>query len=319
MREMGLKKWLKNRGRIFWFLVSTVLMFLVVSFTGVQEFLEVVSEASLVYVVVAFVIANISVFVNSFVLFTILNIVGADLRYLETLELDLAALFIHNLTPLADVGGQPFIAALVSERTGLEFERGLSAVISASTIKMAPFYVAGIIALFLLVSPYIPLFLIALSVLIYSLYRYGKLNFLNDFFTYLDSFTKLKLYEGILNFKNTVFVIFSDRKRVATLSAFAGFSLIFEVLAVFVIGVAYGVSLDILLLFLIMPLSRLAGYFPTPGGSGAYEALLTGLLMQFYPVSPSIAVAITVTYRFLTYYFGIIAGYLAFNKITKNS
>ena len=88
-----------------------------------------------------------------------------------------------------------------------------------------------------------------------------------------------------------------------------------EISSVYLVAFSLGFEVPFHLLVVIIPLSRIANYAPTPGGSGAFEFTFASLFAVFTPLVYTEGVAVAVLYRAVTYYFGLGAGFLSVNML----
>jgi hypothetical protein len=70
--------------------------------------------------------------------------IGVGLHPLRAIDLVSAATFVNSVTPFGQTGGDPLSAVLVERTTGVEYERGLAAIVSVTGInRVVPLLVAG--------------------------------------------------------------------------------------------------------------------------------------------------------------------------------
>jgi uncharacterized membrane protein YbhN (UPF0104 family) len=109
-------------------------------------------------------------------------------------------------------------------------------------------------------------------------------------------------------------------KRPAALFSALGLSLVLTATYVtifFFCTVAVGIQLEIQHVFLVFTIGMIVGTAtPTPGGLVGAEAGLTGGLIA-YGVSPDMALAAALVYRFLTYWLPLLPGFIVFVRIRK--
>jgi uncharacterized membrane protein YbhN (UPF0104 family) len=80
---------------------------------------------------------------------------------------------------------------------------------------------------------------------------------------------------------------------------------------------AVGIELSIVDLFIAFVAGNTAlTISPTPGGIGAVEAAITGVIVSA-SISPSLALASVVLFRIISYWIPIVPGYIAFRTATK--
>lgn len=306
---------MRRRGTGFWFSVSLALSLLVIWVSGPENVLGSLQGADLALLGLAFILANIPLVVNSFIWQRILATKGVSFSIMKTLRYVLAGVFFNNLTPAGYVGGEPFVSYFVARVSDLEFEEAFSTVFSADTISFLPiisFLVAG-----LLLNPSGPTYLFLLPFLVSGaiFFLWFRNGWVMGFLSPVLGAFGLNIDERIKNLLESLRSVPAHGKQLAGLFAVAHLGYFMEILSLFLISLSLGLSIPLSVLLFVAPLSRLANYSPTPGGSGTYELTLAGLLYYFGSVGFADAVVVATLYRVVTYYFGILAGSLAFSII----
>jgi hypothetical protein len=254
---------------------------------------------------------------------------GIGLTLWQVLKLNLAAVFINNITPLGNIGGEPFVAKRMSQYTDETFETMFSIILVADLVTFSPIvtsFVLGTIILILGLPAYFSVQLtsifLVLTILTILLY-YRRFQALEIFFgvvrssaNYVESFSgkSIGVNKRISDLSDGLSKFSSFKKTLSGLALLAHTGFLADITAIFLVSVSIGEPVGFFMLFVIVPLSRIANYAPTPGGSGFYEAGLSGLLVSLGGISLSAAVSVTIIYRFITYYVGILLGYFAFNS-----
>ncbi len=275
-----------------------------------ESSIEALGQARHHLLAAGFVLANAPVLIYAKVWKNMLHISDIRLSYSSSLKVVLANTFVNNLTPFGNIGGEVAATLYLSELTGKKKSEIFSAAFSASIINFTPLIILGLTGGILLGYISLAQILTGLSIILlaslWSIYA-PDMGFSNPLPLKIKSFLS-ETANGLSKLrdrkKEVVFLLFLT--HAAALSSIA---------SVHVIGLSLGYNLSIPLLVLAMPLARIGNYAPTPGGSVAYEAALTGILTYLFPVSLQSAALITAIYRAITYYTGIITGYIGVSML----
>jgi uncharacterized protein (TIRG00374 family) len=292
---------------------STTVLTAFIYFTDTGKVLETLKQGKIGLLVVAFFTLNIPILIHAFTWKEIFKISGIEIKYFDMVRVVLANIFINNITPFGDLGGEVGSTYLISKVTDYKPGKILSCIFNASLINFTPFATLLILGLVLTGQNFLLLFLAApLSLIaIFSQYTFFK--------KFLPGSVLRRIPEKVFTFYRDFLeaskVLLKHKSRLLILMVLTHFAIVFDIFSVVIIGEAYGGDLFYPLILLVLPISRLANYFPTPGGSGSYEAMMIALLTFYMNITPAVAVSVVITYRALTYNMGLIFGYLALNSI----
>lgn len=103
-------------------------------------------------------------------------------------------------------------------------------------------------------------------------------------------------------FVATLDVLASDPWRLVAVFALATFGQVSVVAALWTALDALGVDQPLLAVFLVVPLAKVSGFVPTPGGLGSAEVVLSGLLVATLGVPAAPATAAALVYRGTVYW-----------------
>ncbi len=324
-----------ERSQIGWFAVATLIIAGMIYFTDVSRFMEHLRTANKIYLLTAVGIGllAIPVWTNSW--YQLLNHMGEDLSFYESLKLFSSGLFMNSVTPLGQFGGEPFMAYIIDDNTRLNYEESLSSVISADIINSIPiftFVLGGSVVLlffnslnqFFLEILYIAVAVIAIgSGLAYLLWF--KSGYIENKILSLAEKLSSKMgrgqgfVEGLEERLNTLQDAFQtvgeNPKDLLKMTAIAHLFFVFQVFSLYLVMRSVGVETAITPLYFVLPMTSLANFSPTPGGSGAYEAAMATILTTLLGVQGSLAVTIGILYRFTTFWPGLIIGYLSISTL----
>lgn len=280
-----------NRSQTFLLaLVIFVVPLIIVYITGFSELLSYIQLLSLTDILLAVTVSNIPVLLNTYSWKKALNVIDIDMDFTEVLELNLSHLFVNNLTPIGYSGGEPTVAYFLSRRSEKSTGKILSAILAANTVNFVPIIT-----------------MLAAGLIFSAPSQVAKL-----FFSFIG--LKTKILEGFSEFSDGLNIIKKKWKSFFAPLLAVHLGILTTVFSFIIIGNGIDVALNPVPLLLIIPLSRFASYFPTPGGSGVYELSLIGLLMMFYNIGAEPAAAMTIIHRAMTFYFGLFTGYIAFSR-----
>lgn len=293
---------------------TTLVLAALIYFSDLSAVKNIFSPADYFWLVLAAFSANIPLLIYSFTWKKILNTSGVEISYFRTFQLVLSNVFVNNITPFGNIGGEAAITYILSKFTRESSGKVFSMVLLASLINFLP--LASLLAAGMILAGYWKL--TAMIFLIFSTVILAVKKFPGCFRGLPESWKLSSKVTDFLNDFRDSLEIFSGRKRLLTgLVVFSHSWLVFDVSAVILIGYAYGLDLLSPLILVVIPLSRVANYVPTPGGSGPYEVALAGLLYFFLGTSVAEGVLVAVSYRVLTYYIGLLLGYFSLNVLVS--
>lgn len=287
---------------------SVAVITALVYFSDPSKFLQVIKNGDPAFLLSGTVFLNLPLFIYAFTWFKIFEATGIYLSYLDTLRVLLANTFINNITPFGNIGGEAAATYFISRVSEHSPGKIFSAVFISGLINFFPLLSLLLIGLGL--NFYIGILSVLLAGLtIFTAFLYYSIR--------SESFGKHFLLEKMSGRVKGFFEEFESSLKGLDVSSkslivlFSGSHLasILDVTGIILVGFSFGVDLFHPLILLCVPLGRLANYFPTPGGTGSYETAFTGLLVFFFGLSVAEGLSISLTYRFLTYYFGLIVGY----------
>lgn len=315
------------------FLGSLAVMGLLLSLVGLERIGQALSTASprLVALVGLFGIGQVIAWGLS--LRTVMDSLGRPVSRFKGVALYASAMFANNVTPFGQAGGEPVTAYVINRVTDTRFETGLAAIATVdaahifTSISLA---MAGALLTLTVFSPNRQLTLVILAVLsigvaaailFVMLLRYrlsiarrleapvhGAVERLRTAFPDL-------LAELLQSAKKRFAVFRANLGRIAANRPMFGLALgystagwLFEVGALSVALWGLGGPVPVATLLLVVPVGKLAGFVPLPGGFGSIEATLVGLLMATTPVDGGLATAAVLLHRAATYWLPTILG-----------
>ena len=300
---MGVDRW----RRAFWFVVSISLLAAVVVSGDLSGVMDRISSADTSLVLLALLVANVPVLLQSAMWRKMLHHGGIEMAYGKVLRYSFIGVFFNNITPAGYIGGQPVVAHLISRNEGRRYEEVLGYIVSADVFNFLPVFIIAGISLMVLY----PLSVIPALVSLIAVYVYRDRLGIPSISTERFDWVMIRLR----GFANAVELDKGSRKSVPFLMTLSIFSFTAEISSVYIVAFSLGFEVPFHLLVFIIPLSRIANYAPTPGGSGAFEFTFSSLFAVFTPLVYTEGVAVAVLYRTVTYYFGLGAGFISVNML----
>jgi len=318
-----------------WFGVTTAIIAGLIYFADLNKFIEALQSASLPLLVPAFA-AGLSVFlVFGYTWHRFLTKVDIEVSYFQSLKLFLAGQFMNSITPLGQFGGEPLMAYIIRRNTDTSYEKAFSTVFSADIVNGIPmltFVLGGALYLVLfssindviLQTVYAGIGLTFLGgVIVYLLwfkagviesYILGFLRFFSNF-TGLGGFLVQKAEERLDRVQDSFETIGENPRHLFETAVVAHLSFVLQVFCLYFIMLSLGQNVDFTPLYFIIAIAGLANFAPTPGGSGAYEATMAGVLTFFLNIAFPVAITVAILFRLTTYWPGLLVGYLSFLSV----
>jgi uncharacterized protein (TIRG00374 family) len=319
-----------KQSKALWYGISTAILVLLIIFADVNKFLKAISSINIFYLTLS-IFTGLSVFlVWGYIWHSFFVKLGINNNILKSYKILMAGNFMNSVTPLGQLGGEPFMAFVVSENTDATYEKSLSSVISADIVNMMPFltYTTLGIAYIILFGNMTGLItegiyaVLAMSILLLSTayiiwFKVDTVEKkIHSFIDLMESkLGKSEEYiesvkEKVAVAKETFEEVGGSPKYLLKTILVSHLAPITGILTLYLILIGQGVTPDITGLYFTTTLSSLAMFSPTPGGSGTYEAAFAGLLIFFYPgIGNGVAVASAILFRMTNYWPGLLIGY----------
>lgn len=301
-------------------IVSTALLAAIVVLADTGKILNTVKSVDPSYFLLAVLAGNIPILLNARIWQNTMEFLGNRKNYWETVRMLYGFSFINNVTPFGNIGGEPIIAYRVSKNVDKDYQTVLSSVFFTGLVIFLP-----MIALLPLASAYLglysgissfwilsPVASLILSFFLLKNFKLNRISLLKRIESRLEVTGKAeKIRDGFSIYEG-------DRTKLITALGLSSTGMFFDVLCLSILVFAVSGNTNFLVLLAIVPVARLSNFAPSPGGSGFYEAGLTGLLGVFTSLNAAEAVSVALLYRLSTFYIGIIAGYVELNIWQKN-
>lgn len=322
-----------------WFGVSTAIFLVIIYLADVGKFISAIQKADPLFLIPAYLLGMTPFLIHAVVWNDFLSKIASKSTYLETLKLYMGASFLNSVTPLGQFGGEPFMAYIIDRNTEASYEEAFSAVLSADLVNSIPGFTflfgGGIyLVLFGAITDQI-MQLIALGVVssigfafvIYFLwFRSGTIE--SGILNVLESIVDLigrgqRIVKGaekrLEEVENAFRTIGEDPKSLFKISAFTHIAFVVNTAVLYSIMLAFGVQNPAFTsIYMVLILSELANYSPTPGGSGTFEGAMAGLITLFMTVDFATALAVAIVYRTTNFWPSLIIGYISLNSLERS-
>lgn len=322
--------------KLLWFGVSTAIIAALVYFADMKQFLMALRKANAWFLAPAFFF-GISVFgVWAYVWYSFFGRMNLNISYLKSLRIFMAGQFMNSITPVGQFGGEPVMAYLISKNTEAGYEKSFSTVLSADIINAVPMFtfvlggsayllVFGSLNELVLQTVYMALLAtIVGGTIVYLLwFEAGKIEgaivkVLRYFSSVTGRWNNLVdiIEEKMVNVQKSFETIGESPRHLLKVATVAHAGFLFQLGCLYFILLSMGITPDFTPLYFVLSLSSLGNFAPTPGGSGAFEALMAGIITFFLPgTSFATALVVAIIFRLTTYWPGLLIGYLSLNTL----
>lgn len=266
----------------------------------------------------------------------VLDRLGYPLRPWRAILLFNASSFLNGITPFGQAGGDPISAVLIGRVAKADYESSLAAIGSVNALNRVASIFLGLLGVSYLGSQVAfsgaienaAVVVVSLSVglLIGAAvgwrYRVYLVNSLTMILTPIAGSvarivpsvsppTHQAVTHRLHRFVQSIERLGSDPVRLAFVFSLGIAGQLAVAVTLWVALAALGFDAPLNVILLIIPLAKLSGAAPTPGGFGSAEALLTTLLITTTGVSAGVAGAAALLYRASAFWLPMLTGGLA--------
>ncbi len=305
---------------------SAIILIILAYLVDFSETVSVLSDTDLALLIAGFAMGNASIVFQSIAWFSAFRSLDFKISLVETLKMKISCLFIDNITPFGDFGGEPAVAYLIKDSLNEDYSRTLSAIAFSDFISFTPFLlVSALGGVYLLTINFSKELLIKSTGLLSGiivlivfliLWKIEKVDSLaKNIFLHIENILGVEkiLRDNLDIFLTGLNSLKSDFSALFSILVLSWLAFLSDILCFLILAASIGVEVNIILLGILISLSRIANFTPTLGGSGFYEATLTGLLATFSAATASEALSLAIIYRFTTSYFGTVIGLFSLN------
>jgi uncharacterized protein (TIRG00374 family) len=246
------------------------------------------------------------------------------------------AMFANNVTPFGQAGGEPVTAYLINRVTETRYETSFAAIATVDAghvvTSLALAVVGSVLSLDVVVASgrLVALarltlggLLVAVAVVGLGLRYRERVSHLvtsvaavgvpwddRDADSVLGRVAR-ELRTRLAGFVDDLRRVGSDRRALALALGYSGAGWLCEVGALWMAIGAVGAGVPATVLLVVVPVGRLAGFAPLPGGFGSIEVALVGLLVATTPLDAGTATAAVLLQRVGTYWLPTVVGGLS--------
>lgn len=272
----------------------------------------------------------------------VLSVVDHSVSRIKIGMIFLSGMFANFITPFGQVGGEPFIALVLTKYSDIDYERALAAIIAADVINLIPFFSYGLLGFtyFVLTNSlnetletFVAAFVLAFvlsGVLLWTVWNRrggvervvvavtGGLRATVGRF----SETAHELLEPdavrlrVEEFFNMLDFIWDHRRKMVYAVVLSHVGWFFTIVPLYIAAVALGLDVPFMYVLFIVPLGSIAGYLPLPGGLGSVEVMLAAVIVSVTSLGLPAATATAILYRIAVYWFTLLIGGLSLSYLS---
>jgi len=335
---------------LFSFGIAIALLVFFMDSVGWGELLRVYKNTNPFILFFALILSCFGFFLNTHVWKNILEFLKVHMPFKTLLRLFYMSLFANYITPFGQVGGEPFMAYILSKKSKIPYGQGLATIMSADIIgAITPilFSAIGLVYYILTQDVTIVMFKIILALIFLGILIVLGIIMIQTKRKFIEKIirTVLKLlrrllkaikwnekrinhYFGDNSFTERIDIFYDAFNAVLTekrwsLVSFTLFATLAQVLALYYCVFALGYNPKLLVFLAVLPLASLSSYLPLPGGLGGMEISIAYLLSLLCNLPIEIAMGSALLFRFITYWIplgvgGLLTVYTLRKSLGKN-
>ncbi|MDO5851052.1 MAG: UPF0104 family protein [Methanobacteriaceae archaeon] len=303
--------------------IGILILIAMIIIVGPQNIESVVKNANLYYVAFAIILQFVIIGVWTIRWKVIIRTLGISIKNIKLIPMMFIGLTVNNITPSGRGGGEPVRAYMLSNETNAPFQKTFATVLGDKTLDTLPFFVLAIFSiLYLIYSVHldsVTLGILILALIIFTLIcifliyicinQKVGVKVVKWIFRQLNRFVKRDLDEiekkavnAVLEFQMSVKELLKN-KNMATIALPLSFLVWFlELLRVYIIFLAFGVTVPFGIIAAVFIISTLIGMIPLlPGGVGAIDGMMV-ILYSVAGVPAAISTAATLVERLISFW-----------------
>lgn len=318
-----------DRKTLFFLGISILILALMLWFVGIDKVIGALKVANLGIIGLAIAVQIFTYFLYT-LRWQILNkITDRDVSIRKLLPMVLVGLAVNNITPSGRGGGEPVRAYILAKQEDWPMEETFATVVADRALDTFPFVVLAALTiaamalyfdfeLWLLIVMVVAVIVIV-AVLIILIYmcinlEFGKrvdgwiIGLIRRFYKKNSAELEEKIHGAIFGFQDTMKILISNKKGLYYTIPLSFLIWIFEILRVYLVFLAFGANVNIIVIGEVFIVACLVGMIPLlPGGLGAID----GIMIIFYSaagIPSSISAAATVIERLISFWMATIIG-----------
>ena len=310
--------------------VSVLILLIMLWFVGIDQVIDALKIANLGIIALAVATQIFTYFLYTLRWQILSRLADMDVGISKLLPMVLVGLAVNNITPSGRGGGEPVRAYLLAKYDeNYHFEDSFATVVADRALDTFPFVVLAAItiasmALFFDFDVWLLVVMVAaviaiIAVLIVLIYMFINPSFgmrvegwiiglVRRFYKKNTEELESQIHDAIIGFQETMKMLMSNRKGLAVTLTLSFVIWIFEILRVYLVFLAFGANVDLIVIGEVFIVACLVGMIPLlPGGLGAID----GLMILFYSaagIPASVSAAATVIERLISFWMTTIIG-----------
>ncbi|KAB1186676.1 MULTISPECIES: lysylphosphatidylglycerol synthase transmembrane domain-containing protein [Haloferax] len=266
----------------------------------------------------------------------VLRQIGTQVSFWRATVLFTAMEFVNAITPFGQTGGTPVSSLLVAWECAIDYERAFAAVVGVNVVIRLASVALGLFAAVVYSSHLVVVdsvrniaalvvavtvgFLVAGAVLWITRHdvepvvgrALGRLTqWSGRWIPGVSPPAPERAAHRVSQFVATLDELAANPWRLAVVFALAVFGQLSVAAALWTVLDALGVTQPLLLVLVVIPLAKVSGLVPTPGGIGSAVVVLSGLLVAMTGIAGALATAAALVYRGTVYWFPTLVGVVA--------
>lgn len=309
--------------------MSFIILIVMLYFVGIDNIMDALKKANLALVALAIIVQIATYFLYTIRWNLINSEAGIKVSLKSLLPITMVGLAANNITPSGRGGGEPVRAYILSKEHDHGLKDTFATVVADRALDTFPFIVLAAITIVATVFYFeIPTWLVAvlilatiaiiaiLAILIYMCINPGFgekierfiMKLVNRFYKKASDDLQKSIHENIQGFQDTMKMLISNRKLLAITIPMSFLIWVFEILRVYIVFLAFGATLNFIVIAEVFIIASLVGMIPLlPGGLGTVD----GVMIGFYSkagVSLSLAAPVTLIERLISFWMATIIG-----------
>ena len=320
-----------DKKSIFFIILSIMILIVMFYFVGIGKVIEALKSANLYLIGLALVIQ-----IFAYCLYTLRwkilnNVSGINVSFKKLLPIMMVGLAVNNITPSGRGGGEPVRAYILAKQHNYMIKDTFATVIADKALDTFPFVVLAVITIFSMIMYFnIALWLVVVmsiaigaivALLIVFLYMCVNEKFGVRVEGWISSLIRKfkkkdpqsiekRVHDFIVGFQDNIKMLMSSRKTLAYTITLSFIIWFFEILRVYVVFLAFGAGLNLIVIAEVFIVASLVGMIPLlPGGLGAVDGLMA-LLYSKSGIALSLTAPITLIERLISFWMATIIGLL---------
>lgn len=309
--------------------ISILILVVMLYFVGINDVINALKVADLRLILIAIIMQLFTIVLYTIRWKSLNEIANMESKTSKLLPMVLVGLAVNNITPSGRGGGEPVRAYLLSREENYPMEETFAAVVADRALDTFPFVVLAVLTiigmalsfnfspgLLALMVVAVAAIVVLLIMLIYMCINpgFGKrvdgwiIGLVRRFYKKNSDELEEKIHGVIKGFQDTMNMVIHNKKVLYYALPLSFLIWVFEILRVYFVFLAFGASVNLIVIGEVFILASLAGMIPLlPGGLGAVD----GIMIIFYTaagITASISAGATVIERLISFWMPTILG-----------